>query len=157
MTAQSINSGTAAAAGGPARAESVANYIVEAVPTARPDESAAAVRGRLTERRYEDASHIFLVNDAGRLVGVAAIGDVMASPAATPLHMLARDVNSHVVTPATDREEAASTAIRAGASVLGVCDANARFIGAVPASALISILRDEHLEDLHQMAGRRAR
>jgi magnesium transporter len=111
------------------------------------------VRGRLTERRYEDASHIFLVDDAGRLVGVAAIGDVMASPAATPLHMLARDVNSHVVTPATDREEAASTAIRAGASVLGVCDANARFIGAVPASALISILRDEHLEDLHQMAG----
>ena len=57
------------------------------------------------------------------------------------------------MTPTTDREEAASTAIRAGVSVLGVCDANARFIGAVPASALISILRDEHLEDLHHMAG----
>jgi magnesium transporter len=58
-----------------------------------------------------------------------------------------------VVAPDTDREEAASAAIRAGASVLGVCGGDDRFIGAVPASALISILRDEHLEDLHHMAG----
>ena len=85
--------------------------------------------------------------------GVAEIADVMAAAATTPLKGLARDANSHVVTPATDREEAASTAIRVGVSVLGVCDADARFIGAVPASALISILRDEHLEDLHHMAG----
>jgi magnesium transporter len=44
-------------------------------------------------------------------------------------------------------------AIHAGVSVLGVCDADQRFVGALPASALISILRDEHLEDLHHMAG----
>jgi magnesium transporter len=53
----------------------------------------------------------------------------------------------------TDREEAASLAIRSGVSVLALYDDNRRFVGAVPASALISILRDEHLEDLHHMAG----
>ena len=140
-------------AGEGAHPQSVARYLVEAVPTARPEESAGAVRVRLIGRRYDDASHVFLVNEDGRLVGIAGIGDVMAAAPATPLKGLARAINSHVVTPATDREEAASAAIRAGVSVLGVCDANARFIGAVPASALISILRDEHLEDLHHMAG----
>ena len=54
-------------------------------------------------------------------------------------------VNCTCVTPDTDREEAASVAIRAGASALAVCDDDGRFIGAVPAAALMSILRDEHL------------
>ena len=55
--------------------------------------------------------------------------------------------------PDTDREDAASAAIRAGVSALAVCDRSGRFVGAVPAAALMSILRDEHLEDLHHMAG----
>lgn len=138
---------------GGALPQTVAHYLVEAVPTARPNATAESVRAQLSRQRYEDASHVFLVNEDGRLVGLAAIGDVMAGPAASPVNELARDINSHVVTPTTDREEAASEAIRAGISVLGVCDADGRFVGAVPASALIAILRDEHLEDLHHMAG----
>ena len=133
--------------------QSVAHYLVTAVPTARPEESAGDARERLTGRRYDDASHVFLVADDGRLAGIAAIGDVLAAAATTPLAELATDVNSHCVTLAMDREEAASAAIHAGLSILGVCDAQSRFIGAVPASALISILRDEHIEDIHHMAG----
>lgn len=125
--------------------QSVAHYLVTAVPTARPGERAGVVRARLTEVRYDDASHLFLVNEEGQLVGVAEIGAVMVAAAATRVGELARDINSHVVTPATDREEAASVAIRAGVSVLGVCDVNDRFIGAVPASAVISILRDARI------------
>jgi magnesium transporter len=136
-----------------ARPQSIAHYLVKAVPIDRPDERAGDARARLIGARYDDASHVFLVTEDGRLAGVAAIGDVMGAAATTPLAELARDNNSHVVDPTTDREEAASAAIRAGVSVLGVCDADGRFIGAVPASALISILRDEHLEDLHHMAG----
>jgi magnesium transporter len=133
--------------------QSVEHYLVKAVPTARPTETAGAVRTRLTGVRYDDASHLFVVDEDDRLLGVAEIADVIAAPAAAPLGELASATNAHVVMPATDREEAASAAIRAGVSVLGVCAADGRFIGAVPASALISILRDEHLEDLHHMAG----
>jgi magnesium transporter len=140
-------------AGEAAHLQSIARYLVKAVPVDRPDEQAGDARARLIGRRYDDASHVFLVTEDGRLAGVAAIGDVMSAAATTPLAELARDNNSHVVEPDTDREEAASAAIRAGVSVLGVCAADGRFMGAVPASALISILRDEHLEDLHHMAG----
>jgi magnesium transporter len=133
--------------------QSVEQYLVKAVPIARPGDSAGAVRLHLTEDRYDDASHLFVVDKDGRLVGVAKIGDVMAAPATRAVGELANPTNAHVVMPTTDREEAASAAIRSGVSVLGVCDADGQFVGAVPASALISILRDEHLEDLHHMVG----
>ena len=126
--------------------QSIANYLVKAVPTARPNESAGDVCGRLAGCRFDDASHVFLLAEDGQLVGVPAIGDVMGADPTTPLEDLASAIDTRVVTPATDREEAGSMAIHAGVSVLGVCDAETRFIGAVPASALISILRDEHLE-----------
>jgi magnesium transporter len=111
------------------------------------------VRARLSGARYADASHLFVVDESQRPVGVAEIADVMAADAHCPVGELASANNSHVVTTSTDREEAASAAIRAGVSVLAVCGADGRFVGAVPATALISILRDEHLEDLHHMAG----
>jgi magnesium transporter len=133
--------------------QSVAHYLVTAIPTARSDESVGRFRDRFIGSRYDDASHVFVLDDHSRLLGVADIGRVIAASETTRLADLAQDINSHVVTPTTDREEAASVAIRAGVSVLGVCDANGRFVGAVPASALISILRDEHLEDLHHMVG----
>ncbi|PWB58795.1 MAG: magnesium transporter [Bradyrhizobiaceae bacterium] len=131
----------------------VADQLVTAVPTARPFETAGAVRTRLFGHTYVDASHVFVVREDGGLAGVATIGDVIAADAATPLERLAKDINAHQVTPEMDREDAASIAIRAGVSVLGVCDAGGRFVGALPASALIATLRDEHLEDLHHMAG----
>ncbi len=132
---------------------SMAHYLVKAVPIARPNDSAGEARERLNGHRYDDASHVFLVSDDGRLRGVVTMADVIGAAPTTPLTQLAEDLNSHVVTPLTDREEAASTAIRAGVSVLGVCEVDGRFIGAVPAAALMSILRDEHLEDLHHLVG----
>jgi magnesium transporter len=153
MAAFPVDNSEVAPAGDPARRQRVAHYLVEGVPTARPQERAGDVRERMTEARYDDASHIFLLDQGGRLVGIAGIADVMAAAPGLPAGELAWDTSSHVVTLDTDREEAASTAIRAGLSVLGVSDAEGRFVGAVPASALIAILRDEHLEDLHHMAG----
>jgi magnesium transporter len=133
--------------------QSIARYLVRAVPTARPGAAAGPVREQLAGRRYDDASHVFLVGDEGRLVGVAEIADVIAADAGRPVGQLTKDGNCFVVAPDTDREDAASIAIRSGVSALAVCDRDGRFIGAVPPDALMRILRDEHLEDLHHMAG----
>jgi magnesium transporter len=137
----------------PARhVQTIAHYVVAEVPTAGPDERAAAVREHMAGRRYDDASHVFVVS-AGRLVGVADMADLLAAEGSRPVKELMKSNSCSVVAPATDREEAASLAIRLGISSLPVCDANGQFVGAVPADALMSILRDEHLEDLHHMAG----
>jgi magnesium transporter len=111
------------------------------------------VRALLAGQRYDDASHIFVLGDDDRLAGVVEIGDLMGAAPQTPLSELMRAADYHVVSQDADREEAASLAIHTGVSALAVCDGDGRFIGAVPAAALMSILRDEHLEDLHHMAG----
>jgi magnesium transporter len=133
--------------------QSIANHFVKTIPTARPKESAGQVRERMAGRQYDDASHIFVLDDDRRLVGVAEIADLIAAEAAKPVGALTSSESVPVVTLSTDREEAASMAIRSGVSALAVSDAEGHFVGAVPARALMSILRDEHLEDLHHMVG----
>lgn len=140
------------AATGPA-GQSVASYLVRSVPTGRPDESAGEVRARMAGRTFADVSHVFLVEPDGRPAGVVVAGDLICAPASTPLAALSLKGAPCVVTTDTDREDAASAAIAAGAAVLAVCDESRCFVGAVPAAALIAILRDEHMEDIHHMAG----
>jgi magnesium transporter len=145
--------GEAGFAGKAPQAQSAADYLVKAVPTALPQESAGAVRERLIGRRYDDASHIFVVARDGRLDGVVEMADLLAAEPAQVMSGLTGNDHCPVVPADTDREQAASIAIRSGGSALAVCDSGGKFIGAVPAGALMSILRDEHLEDLHHMAG----
>jgi magnesium transporter len=135
------------------RAQSVKNYLVAPVPVAGFWETVGAVRDRIIGEHYEDASHVFVLAEDGRLVGVAAIRDILAAAQPTLLTDLARDAKSYSVSLDANREQAASQAIHAGLSILAVCDAQGRLLGAVPARALMSILRDEHLEDLHHMVG----
>jgi magnesium transporter len=138
---------------GAAPTQSAASYLITSVPTAGPDDTVQAVRQNIIGRRYDDAAHVYIVTPERRLVGVVAIAEVLAARPDVPIIRLAKDSALRVVGPDTDREEAGSLAIRAGVSALAVCDAGGRFVGAVPAAALLSILRDEHLEDLHHMAG----
>jgi magnesium transporter len=138
---------------GEASVRSIVHYLVKSVPTAHPDESAESVRERLTGHSYDDASHVFVVAHDGRLVGIVEIADLIGAEAASSIVGLMANAKCPVVTTSADREQAASIAIRLGGGALAVCDNDGQFVGAVPAGALMSILRDEHLEDLHHMVG----
>src|SRR5688572_116564 len=128
--------------------QSVSAYLVTEVPTAAVRETAGTLVERLKGRRFATVDHIFLVDEEGRLRGVAPLVAVLAAGPAVALEALAvRDWPT--VAADVDREDAASLAIHKAVSALAVCGAGGRFVGAVPASALLSILRDEHLEDLH--------
>lgn len=133
--------------------QNVAHYVVASVPIADPEASAGETRKRLLGQQFDDASHVFLLAGHGRLAGVVAIRDLLGAPETTLLRDIARTADTYCVSPEADREDAASVAIRAGLSILAVCDADGTFLGAVPARALMTILRDEHLEDLHHMVG----
>lgn len=133
--------------------QSIARYTVSAVPTAGPSTLVGELRKHLAGERYDYASHVFVLGEDGGLCGVIDMVSLFAADGDQSLKDVMKNDDCPVVAPTTDREEAASTAIRAGVSTLAVCENGGRFIGAVPANALMSILRDEHLEDLHYMAG----
>ncbi len=105
------------------------------------------------DKELDDAAHVFVTADDGVLSGIASLTRLIGAGAETPMRELMIPAAGHVVTADTDREDAASLAIHQEAGALAVTSQDGRLIGAIPATALMSILRDEHLEDLHHMAG----
>lgn len=129
-----------------------AAYIETAVPTAAPTDSAKAVRQALVGRAFANAEIVFVVDGENRLLGAMPLTDILVADPARPIGPLVK-TDWPRIPPELHREEAASLAIRTGVAALAVCDAHGYFRGAVTAESLLGILRDEHMEDLHHMAG----
>jgi magnesium transporter len=134
------------------KAHDVSNYVTPAVPTARPDDTVAGVIAGLPGRRFESVDSVYVVDDAQALVGVVPLAVILAAGHGEAVGALMRR-NPPSVRSDLDREDAASLAIREDLAVVPVVDHRGRFIGAFPSRAIMGVLREEHLEDLHHMTG----
>jgi magnesium transporter len=106
--------------------------------------AANAVTGR--------ADGICVVDEAGSLVGVARLADLAAAEAERPVEdLVSPAVRS--VTAETSQQEAAHAALRSGVAMVPVVRADGGLLGVVPAIDLLDILHEEHVEDLHRLAG----
>lgn len=123
-----------------------------AVPTAGSGETAAAVRERLRRQPHADWDLMCVLDAAGRLVGTLTPAALLALPDDTPVAAAAAPVQARVH-PGTSQEEMASVAIENNASAVAVVEDDGRLVGVVGARALMEILRREHVEDLHRLAG----
>ena len=128
------------------------SHLVRAVPTARAGDTVRAALDRLPGRAYESAEAVYVVDDHGRLEGLVTLRDLYA---ARP-DALMRDVMTPgppMVRPEEDQEHVASLALRHDLTAVPVVGPDGAFAGVVPSGALMEILRREHVEDLHRMAG----
>jgi magnesium transporter len=108
----------------------------------------AAIRGQ----HFECTDAIVVVDANRRVVGMLSLGRLLErDPAEKIAHVMQRDV-PHVDT-GTDQERVASVALHHGLTAVPVVDSDKRLVGLVPAQALLAILRREHVEDLHRLAG----
>jgi len=140
---------TSATAGIP---EAVAGHLVAPAAAARPDETAAEVIARLTRERPPSVELVCVVGADGKLLGALPIARLFATPAARRMHE-AMDADFPRVAPTLDQERAASLALHHGVDALPVVGDGGRLLGVLPAQALLQILRREHIEDLHRLAG----
>ena len=53
----------------------------------------------------------------------------------------------------TDQERVASKALQHGLAADPLVDSEGKLCGVIPASALLGVLREEHVEDIHRLAG----
>jgi magnesium transporter len=124
---------------------------MRSVPTARPDEEAAATLGALRGRRFDLADAVYVVDAAGALSGVVSMADLFAAEPGVRLSDVARKVIA--APPELDRERVAALARRFALSSVPIVDGQGRFQGVVPAATLIDVLAREHYEDIHRLAG----
>jgi magnesium transporter len=132
--------------------ETVGAHVVASALHARPGERAAAVLARLAAEKPATLELVLGVDAHGHLLGAASLSRVVALQPDEPIDKaLERDFPR--VRPDTDQERAASLALHHGVDALPVVDEDGRALGVMPAQALMQVLRREHVEDLHVLAG----
>jgi magnesium transporter len=134
------------------RAESAAGHVVRRVPVASGGSTVASVVAALSGARLDAADALYVVDATGRLEGLVPLVELLAADPAAVVRGIMRAPAPHV-SPDSDQEQAALTAIRHDLTAVPVVDAGGAFLGVVPASALLDILRREHVEDIHRLAG----
>lgn len=132
--------------------ETAARHLARRLPLARAEESVGAVLERLPGALYDSVDAVYILGAEGRLEGLARLTDLLAGRRDRPI----RDVMILALPAAhleDDQERVASLAVEHAIAAVPVVDPDGRFVGVVPPRALIGILRAEHVEDLHRLAG----
>ena len=133
------------------RAETAGWHLVERVPLAASHEHVGEVLARLPGNRFDYAGSVYVVDDGRRLLGAVKLTALLQSSAERPIvELMERPLAVHTD---MDQEHIASHALRHGLTAVPVTDAEGRLLGIVPLRALLEVLRHEHIEDIHRLAG----
>lgn len=132
--------------------EPVGGHVVASCTRARPHDTASAVLARIAAEKPASVELVLMVDGEGRLAGVVRAAALLGAAAGARISSLA-EAGFPRVHPDEDQEHAASLALHHAVDALPVVDAGGRPIGVMPAQALLQVLRREHVEDLHRLAG----
>jgi magnesium transporter len=134
------------------RHETVGAHLVESAPRARSGETVEALLARLAAEKPAAVELVCVIDASGRLAGALPIARLFSLDSRAILG----DVMDRAfprVTAGDDQEAAASLALHHGVDALPVVDGGGRLLGVMPSQALLQVLRREHVEDLHVLAG----
>jgi magnesium transporter len=121
------------------------------VPTAAPADLVSETLDGMRGKHFESAVAVAVL-DGDRFVGVAAIERLLAAPAGATLRDI-MDPAPPVVAPDTDQEHAAWQAVHRDEAGLAVVDAAGRFRGLIAPQQLLTVLLQEHDEDMARLGG----
>lgn len=119
-------------------------------PTMSCEKAIAEVRRLAREQRPELIYSLYVV-DAGKLVGVISLRDVILGEPTAPLAIYMTD-NLVTVAPHVDQEEVAQTIARYDLSAVPVIDAEGQLLGVVTVDDVVHVVMDEASEDAQKMA-----
>jgi magnesium transporter len=132
--------------------ESAAQHVVTSVPTAREDDRVEAVISKLAARAFDSVEAVYVLDGAGILKGAVRLVDLFRAPKQAAIGELV-DLAYPRVGLHHDQEHVVAEALEGRATSVAVVDDDARLVGVVPALSLLDILRHEHVEDIHRLAG----
>jgi magnesium transporter len=121
------------------------------VALAHEHDTAADVLAMLRVSRPQFSDVVYVVDPRRRLHGAVALSALAGASPQQTMAALMHPV--HAVTVDADPEHVASTALRHGQVAVPVVDHGGHLQGVVSPHTLMEVLRREHIEDLHRMAG----
>ena len=127
-------------------------FASKRVPVALVGETVGQVRDRLLGgQRFDSAVGIAVLRD-DQLTGLVRIEDLLSASGDAPIVTL-MDSDPPTVTPGSDQEAAAAKAVQHHESSLAVVTPDGQFLGLIPPNRMLSVLLEEHREDLARLSG----
>jgi magnesium transporter len=127
-------------------------HVVTELAVAGVGERAGSVLDGMRGGQFDYAGTVYVLAPTGQAVGQVPLTTLLAADRDGVLGELMSELAASV-SPGTDQEHAASMAIEHHLAAVPVVDLDGRLVGVVPPEALMEVLRAEHLEDLHRLAG----
>ncbi len=131
--------------------ETADEHVCRKVPRAPPGATAGEIRKGLASQAFDCVTDV-AVCEGSSLRGLLIIEKLLSAPEGALAGDL-MDPDPPVVSPGTDQEVAAWKAVQHGESSLAVVDADGTFLGLVPPRRLLSVLLQEHHEDMARLSG----
>jgi magnesium transporter len=134
------------------RRESAEFHVLKKILLARPETTCGEAVAQFRQQQLDYADAAVVIDSQRRVVGMISTGKLVTEGANTPLgRVMQRDVP--IATLDTDQERVASLAIDSVLGAVPIVDGNGCFVGLITPQALLSVLRREHVEDLHRLTG----
>ncbi|MBQ0924950.1 magnesium transporter [Saccharopolyspora endophytica] len=121
------------------------------IPIAAPGDSVDELFASLRLRRFDSAA-VVAVCENDRLLGLLTVERLLAARMGARVTEV-MDGHPPVVAPGTDQERAAWEAVRHGEPGLAVVGPLGRFVGVIPPQRLLSVLLEEHDQDMARLGG----
>jgi magnesium transporter len=132
--------------------DTAARRLNSSVPTGTSTDTVQALLNRLREIPFESVEAVYVLDAVRHLVGIVPLANLLRTQPATEL--------SKIMSPPTveaqvsdDQEFVASLALHHQVTEVTIVDADRSFLGVMSSRQLMHILRHEHVEDLHRVAG----
>ena len=132
--------------------DAAAQRLNSAVPTGTSTDTVQVLLTRLREVPFESVEAVYVLDAVRHLVGVVPLANLLRAEPAISLSeiMSSPTVEAQV---SDDQEFVASLALHHEITEVPIVDAERRFLGVVSSRQLMHVLRQEHVEDLHRLAG----
>lgn len=132
--------------------ETAASKVEPQSVVAKAGDTVEHMRQQLREDGRSGWELMCVIDDDGRLLGTLSAAELLVLPDAAVLGDVAHRDHPRVHSD-IDQEVMASMALHQGAAAMPVVDAKDHLIGVVSSVTMMDILRREHVEDLHRLAG----
>src|SRR5688572_28119455 len=127
-------------------------HLATSIPVAAPGDTVEEILASMRGRLFDCADPVVVIDSQRHVLGQIPLSQLLqVAPGRTAEQVMQRDPPS--VDLGTDQERVASVALHHDQTAVTVVDEDNRLAGVVPAQALLGILRREHVEDLHRLAG----
>jgi magnesium transporter len=132
--------------------ETAARRVEPQSVRARSSDTARAVRQQIAQQGHADWELVCVIGDDGRLLGTLTAAELLALADDASIGGAVKPGGPRVAAY-TDQEKMASIALHHGVAAMPVVDPDGRLVGVVASTTMMDILRREHVEDLHRLAG----